>query len=128
MIPRPPRSTRTDTLFPYTTLFRSDLPDRRGDHDGAADRLRARPVADPLAEAPPARRPADPRGRPGEPPADQEGHADHGRAAEPERDPRLHSAVGQTGETLRLGGASGDPRIRRHRFGARLAELLERAV
>src|SRR3546814_1241326 len=23
MIPRPPRSTRTDTLFPYTTLFRS---------------------------------------------------------------------------------------------------------
>src|SRR3546814_20775133 len=31
MIPRPPRSTRTDTLFPYTTLFRSRLadPDRR---------------------------------------------------------------------------------------------------
>src|SRR3546814_17042136 len=27
MIRRPPRSTRTDTLFPYTTLFRS----RRGD-------------------------------------------------------------------------------------------------
>src|SRR3546814_12266899 len=24
MIPRPPRSTRTDTLFPYTTLFRSN--------------------------------------------------------------------------------------------------------
>src|SRR3546814_19301565 len=23
MIPRPPRSTRSDTLFPYTTLFRS---------------------------------------------------------------------------------------------------------
>src|SRR3546814_7378157 len=23
MLPRPPRSTRTDTLFPYTTLFRS---------------------------------------------------------------------------------------------------------
>src|SRR3546814_15584724 len=23
IIPRPPRSTRTDTLFPYTTLFRS---------------------------------------------------------------------------------------------------------
>src|SRR3546814_17653401 len=23
---RPPRSTRTDTLFPYTTLFRSDTP------------------------------------------------------------------------------------------------------
>src|SRR3546814_10034687 len=26
MIRRPPRSTRTDTLFPYTTLFRSDPP------------------------------------------------------------------------------------------------------
>src|SRR3546814_3514493 len=24
MLRRPPRSTRTDTLFPYTTLFRSD--------------------------------------------------------------------------------------------------------
>src|SRR3546814_20705978 len=39
MIRRPPRSTRTDTLFPYTTLFRSsirppmgigDLVDERG--------------------------------------------------------------------------------------------------
>src|SRR3546814_14272721 len=32
MIRRPPRSTRTDTLFPYTTLFRSPRelhPDRR---------------------------------------------------------------------------------------------------
>src|SRR3546814_1364930 len=27
MIRRPPRSTRTDTLFPYTTLFRSGLGD-----------------------------------------------------------------------------------------------------
>src|SRR3546814_18411426 len=26
MIRRPPRSTRTDTLFPYTTLFRSQAP------------------------------------------------------------------------------------------------------
>src|SRR3546814_10087717 len=32
MIRRPPRSTRTDTLFPYTTLFRSDnvaVPDQK---------------------------------------------------------------------------------------------------
>src|SRR3546814_10170743 len=28
MIRRPPRSTRTDTLFPYTTLFRSKVQDR----------------------------------------------------------------------------------------------------
>src|SRR3546814_16769116 len=27
MIRRPPRSTRTDTLFPYTTLFRSEATD-----------------------------------------------------------------------------------------------------
>src|SRR3546814_1876352 len=32
MIRRPPRSTRTDTLFPYTTLFRSrHAQDRQGD-------------------------------------------------------------------------------------------------
>src|SRR3546814_4636543 len=28
MIRRPPRSTRTDTLFPYTTLFRSGRDER----------------------------------------------------------------------------------------------------
>src|SRR3546814_20053141 len=31
MIRRPPRSTRTDTLFPYTTLFRSRRNRPRGD-------------------------------------------------------------------------------------------------
>src|SRR3546814_10378843 len=30
MIRRPPRSTRTDTLFPYTTLFRSTVANARG--------------------------------------------------------------------------------------------------
>src|SRR3546814_10228640 len=40
MIRRPPRSTRTDTLFPYTTLFRSD-----------DDEWRPRPIHDvPLPE------------------------------------------------------------------------------
>src|SRR3546814_1655531 len=34
MIRRPPRSTRTDTLFPYTTLFRSF-----GEHGGHQDVL-----------------------------------------------------------------------------------------
>src|SRR3546814_17430888 len=29
MIRRPPRSTRTDTLFPYTTLFRSTIATRQ---------------------------------------------------------------------------------------------------
>src|SRR3546814_11643152 len=33
MIRRPPRSTRTDTLCPYTTLFRSAAPDIDGAYD-----------------------------------------------------------------------------------------------
>src|SRR3546814_9702750 len=37
MIRRPPRSTRTDTLFPYTTLFRSILrAPVEGQHNGVA--------------------------------------------------------------------------------------------
>src|SRR3546814_2516169 len=47
MIRRPPRSTRTDTLFPYTTLFRSYFgigkhprqADVRGVADGFEDRI-----------------------------------------------------------------------------------------
>src|SRR3546814_18182646 len=31
MIRRPPRSTRTDTLFPYTTLFRSEFEEGVGE-------------------------------------------------------------------------------------------------
>src|SRR3546814_293752 len=44
MIRRPPRSTRTDTLFPYTTLFRSQLRVgvQRGEHP--ADRCEHREV------------------------------------------------------------------------------------
>src|SRR3546814_21134877 len=34
MIRRPPRSTRTDTLFPYTTLFRSGCNDERAGPGG----------------------------------------------------------------------------------------------
>src|SRR3546814_4921835 len=41
MIRRPPRSTRTDTLFPYTTLFRSNRV-----HDAPAELAELRPVAD----------------------------------------------------------------------------------
>src|SRR3546814_1541812 len=40
MIRRPPRSTRTDTLFPYTTLFRSYL--ERGVADAARRNRRRR--------------------------------------------------------------------------------------
>src|SRR3546814_9626262 len=37
MHPRPPSSTRTDTLLPYTTLFRSALPRDRIAHSSEAD-------------------------------------------------------------------------------------------
>src|SRR3546814_10335689 len=37
MIRRPPRSTRTDTLFPYTTLFRSDRRSAGWCHAGIED-------------------------------------------------------------------------------------------
>src|SRR3546814_16050630 len=37
MIRRPPRSTRTDTLFPYTTLFRSGSGSSATDARAAAD-------------------------------------------------------------------------------------------
>src|SRR3546814_18357768 len=50
MIRRPPRSTRTDTLFPYTTLFRSEVVTRglRSEvcafYDAVAARLRRRGI------------------------------------------------------------------------------------
>src|SRR3546814_2999808 len=64
MIRRPPRSTRTDTLFPYTTLFRSELP-----------RLQAGGVAK-------VRDPHRPGGRAGAPAGRQ--HAAHGGHARSE--------------------------------------------
>src|SRR3546814_6330536 len=45
MIRRPPRSTRTDTLFPYTTLFRSRDRLGRRPTDGGARFARARQPA-----------------------------------------------------------------------------------
>src|SRR3546814_13454069 len=62
MIRRPPRSTRTDTLFPYTTLFRSHHPVL----DHVRDRLRAadaahRPVRRPALVLAPAGSPVPDR-------------------------------------------------------------------
>src|SRR3546814_13219376 len=48
MIRRPPRSTRTDTLFPYTTLFRSGL---KEDRDALLRVVAAWPIASALAFA-----------------------------------------------------------------------------
>src|SRR3546814_1442519 len=44
MIRRPPRSTRTDTLFPYTTLFRSPGCGRRRCPPPCSPRTRRGPV------------------------------------------------------------------------------------
>src|SRR3546814_960431 len=57
MIRRPPRSTRTDTLFPYTTLFRSDRAGRcvrQSGADGAVE-----PFAQ-MKRRPEGRRPRNP--------------------------------------------------------------------
>src|SRR3546814_1905629 len=45
MIRRPPRSTRTDTLFPYTTLFRSFLYSTAGVHPHDAKHCNDRTIA-----------------------------------------------------------------------------------
>src|SRR3546814_2599705 len=61
MLRRPPRSTRTDTLFPYTTLFRSL------GYGRLRRQLPARRDADPLRELQPdgqVPRPAGDRARP----------------------------------------------------------------
>src|SRR3546814_8517745 len=61
MIRRPPRSTRTDTLFPYTTLFRSWPLDRRTDNQRISNAADRHPFQSRAGEAdehlPPARMP-----------------------------------------------------------------------
>src|SRR3546814_10052996 len=107
MILRPPRSTRTDTLFPYTTLFRSG-PGRQ-QHSYVAfqsHRPPAMPVGSPVARwtGTGTRRRF----------ASREGHARSPRtSAVPDRPVRLHGAAGAFGSTecfapLMDVGGSGD--------------------
>src|SRR3546814_7841328 len=51
MIRRPPRSTRTDTLFPYTTLFRSSVPGARAVATHLADTSALARLHDPSVHA-----------------------------------------------------------------------------
>src|SRR3546814_10711355 len=77
MIRRPPRSTRTDTLFPYTTLFRSGLlsyvrntywkEDHGSQRQGACDPRPGVPVDGGQGEGRRARREEPRRGDPGVP-------------------------------------------------------------
>src|SRR3546814_20193199 len=61
MIRRPPRSTRTDTRFPYTTLFRSDFAGdgvsrrRASRAKGRRDLLHRRPHGHEIAQGSPPR-------------------------------------------------------------------------
>src|SRR3546814_20850951 len=48
MIRRPPRATRTDTLFPYTTLFRSFLADSEAAPFGGGAWTLANPISEDL--------------------------------------------------------------------------------
>src|SRR3546814_6100690 len=67
MLRRPPRSTRTDTLFPYPTLFRSTAtspsrPSPRRRRSGPKPRKPARPRPREKAKGPPSKAP--PNGQP----------------------------------------------------------------
>src|SRR3546814_17358602 len=99
MIRRPPRSTRTDTLFPYTTLFRSRVvrgtgyPDSPGAHAG--DR-----------QPQPALRPRHSHLR-------DNRHAPGVEAAAGVHQPALHDVMGRTAGVqvnwVRVGGPGGAP-------------------
>src|SRR3546814_10864038 len=65
MIRRPPRSTRTDTLFPYTTLFRS-CSKRRFPRLSLCPCRHPRPAGQILPPMRPAKRVLCPRDRAGE--------------------------------------------------------------
>src|SRR3546814_14162916 len=64
MIRRPPRSTRTDTLFPYTTLFRSPPRKRRPPRKKPRKRLRKQRLKKQQLKKPPPKRKRPRRKRP----------------------------------------------------------------
>src|SRR3546814_6796522 len=116
MIRRPPRSTRTDTLFPYTTLFRSFVPlplcriagqrivdfmpgtqPRRLIGDGSLTLLHFAQLHHTLALAAIEQRPVDARaGRPGAAPPVEQGPPPIGFQLEPsaQADPRVEHGLG----------------------------------
>src|SRR3546814_13519424 len=109
MIRRPPRSTRTDTLFPYTTLFRSAPAARgaAGGRDGPPDETR---TGDLPPRRLPARGPEADRSRPRAPQArSRRAHPAHlgRRPAGVPRHPRPAVVQGALALAPRPGG---DPR------------------
>ena len=74
------------------------------------------------AAAPAGQGPADPHRRPEVAHHRQGRHADDGRADDPVRHAGVDAAVGQSGQSLCLGGALGDARLRPGRLLRRLSE------
>src|SRR3546814_17413420 len=95
MIRRPPRSTRTDTLFPYTTLFRSPVkPDRLLDRRKRRGEFRRRPLSQIRTDDEQCARRRD---------------GDDGRRNHPAwRPPARPGRSGPAGRGGRLGGSAGD--------------------
>src|SRR3546814_5552929 len=82
MIRPPPRTTRTDTIFPYTTLFRSDEKNRcssQGARQGRCDQGGARAQAQDREGR---EGPSDPRPDRGDPRHDQDRSVEEGGNAE----------------------------------------------
>src|SRR3546814_4541162 len=84
MIRRPPRSTRTDTLFPYTTLFRSQVAERH-----AADVAEEDPRRVPVPHQEPRRRRRQHQGRAGD---RRRGRSEQGEAGETDARSEEHTS------------------------------------
>ena len=109
-------------LQPVQPLPLHHVPLDRGVPDRADPELPDRRQPDPLAAQQAGPGPADPRGRPGEPRRQQEGHADHGRAADPDRPVGRDLAVGRPHQPLRLVRARHHHDVRRDRPVGRLPQ------
>src|SRR3546814_12113473 len=104
MIRRPPRSTRTDTLFPYTTLCRSHLPSKLlGDVGPVGDEGVDRPAQHGMAFR---QRRAAPSPLPGDGTVERGGNL----RLVGERPLGIDAAVGR-GDVLQIGRASGRGRV-----------------
>src|SRR3546814_1880559 len=89
MIRRPPRSTRTDTLFPYTTLFRSDHGDQPDDQ-GVLHHLRDVPHLD--RPPVPIQRKLGRQPEPAEPPLAHRAQLDHQEGRDDEERSEEHTS------------------------------------
>src|SRR3546814_9882641 len=91
MILRPPRSTRTDTLFPYTTLFRS-----QSTPNPPSDKLGDKPGDNP--DEKPGNKPDD---RPGDTPGDKPDNKPGPRPVPPPR-PRSEEHTSELQSLMRI--------------------------